>query len=152
MPSFVELIVEPQLNHNSTQPEPNITLFELDMKMILHTTPTTHPHKFNSMSSISRLLLIRFWWKLKCSFMGTSRTDSNYQVDICSGNICPGDISISGIYRLLLIRCWPNFKFRFLEPSLTDVNHYGDICPVNICLGNICPYQEYLSGYWLNFD
>ena len=32
----------PQLNHNSTQPQPNITLVGLDTKMTLHTTPPPH--------------------------------------------------------------------------------------------------------------
>ena len=27
-----------------------------------------------------------------------------------------------------------------------------DICPWNICPGYICPYQQYLSCYWPNFD
>ena len=48
-----------QLNHNSTQPQPNITLVGLDMKMPLHTTPPTPPHT-NSMSAISQLLVIQF--------------------------------------------------------------------------------------------
>ena len=61
-------------------------------------------------------------------------------------------LSILGISQLLLTRCWPNFKGRFLDPSLTDASRYGDICPVNICPGDICQYQEYLSGYRLNFD
>ena len=61
-------------------------------------------------------------------------------------------LSISWISQLLMARFWPKFKGRFLEPSLTDANHYGDNCPVNICPGGICPYQEYLSCYWLNVD
>ena len=56
-----------------------------------------------SLSGLSQLLLTQFW----CSFLGTSRTDSNYQVGICPGNICSCDI---------------------------------------------CPYPEYLSCYWLNFE
>ena len=46
----------------------------------------------NSTSAISQLLLTRFWWNFKHRFLGTSRIDSNYQVDICTGNICPGNI------------------------------------------------------------
>ena len=58
--------------------------------MTLHHHPPTH--HTNSMSAISQLLLARFWWNFKGSFLGASRTDSNYQVNICPGNICPGDI------------------------------------------------------------
>ena len=28
----------------------------------------------------------------------------------------------------------------------------GDICAVNICPADICPFQEYFSCYWPNFD
>ena len=27
-----------------------------------------------------------------------------------------------------------------------------DICSCNICPGDICPYQQYLSCYWPDFD
>ena len=43
-------------------------------------------------SGISQLLLTWFWWNFKGSFLEPSLTDSNYQVDICLGNICPGNI------------------------------------------------------------
>ena len=42
-----------------------------------------------SISGISQLLLTRFWWNFKGSFLGTTRTDSNYQVNICLGKIWP---------------------------------------------------------------
>ena len=58
------------------------------MKMTLQTTP---PHA-NTMSAISQLLLIRFWWNFKGRFLGTSTTDHNCHADIWRGNICPGDI------------------------------------------------------------
>ena len=45
-----------------------------------------------SISGISPLLLTRFWWNFKGSFLGTTRTDSNYQVNICLGKIWPCDI------------------------------------------------------------
>ena len=35
----------------------------------------------------------------------------------------------------------------FLRPSLTDAK-----CQVNVCPGAICPYQEYLSCYWPDFN
>ena len=47
-----EELSNPQLNHNSTQPQPNITLVGLDTEMNLHTTPPTHPQKLN-VSNIS---------------------------------------------------------------------------------------------------
>ena len=46
----------PQLNQNSAQPQPYITLIGLDTKMILQTTP----HHRNSMLAISQLLLTQF--------------------------------------------------------------------------------------------
>jgi len=60
--------------------------------------------------------------------------------------------SKSAIYQLLLTKFWWNFKGRFLGTSRTDSNWHGTIYPGNICLGNICPYQEYFSCYWTNFD
>ena len=60
----------------------------------------------NSMLAISQLLLARFWWNFKGSFLGASRTDSNYQVDICPGNICPGNICP---YQEYLSCYWPDF-------------------------------------------
>ena len=38
-----------------------------------------------NMSVVTDLISMKLW-------MGTSRTDSSYQVDICPGNICSGDI------------------------------------------------------------
>ena len=51
-------------------------------------------------------------------------------------------LSTSGVSQLLLTRFGPNFKGRFLGQSLTDVNFQGDICP----------YKQYLSYYWPDFD
>ena len=56
-------------------------------------------------------------------------------------------LSISAISQLLLARLWPNLKGRFLGPFLTYSNCHNDICS-----GNICPYQEYLSCHWPDFD
>ena len=50
--SFKSLLSKSKLNHNSIQPQPNITLVGLDMKMTLHTQQHTHPHKLN-VSNIS---------------------------------------------------------------------------------------------------
>ena len=36
--------------------------------------------------------------------------------------------------------------------SRTESNCHGDIYQGNICLGDICPYQEYHSCQWPNFD
>ena len=60
------------------------------MKMTLrhHNHP---PTTGNSMSAITRLLLIRFWQNFKGSFPCFSLTIDNCQSDICPGNICPGD-------------------------------------------------------------
>ena len=60
----------------------------------------------DSMSAISQLLLIQFWWNFEGRFLGTSRTDSNCYSDICPGNICPRDICPYHEY----LRCnWPDF-------------------------------------------
>ena len=56
-------------------------------------------------------------------------------------------LSISRISQLLSTRFWVNFKSKFLGPSWTYSNCHGDIFP-----GDICPYQEYLSWYWNDFD
>ena len=61
-------------------------------------------------------------------------------------------LSISAISQLLLARFWPNFKGRFLGPFWTYPNCHNDICPGNISPCDICPYQEYLSCYWPDFD
>ena len=58
---------------------------------------------------ISQLLLTRFWWDFKGSFLGTSTTDSNYQVDICQGKICPINICI---YQFRQIVCYLAELFR----------------------------------------
>ena len=47
----------------------------------------------------------------------------------------------------VLTRFWPNFKGRLLGTSRTDSKYHVYICP-----GDICPYQEYLSCYWPDFD
>ena len=57
-------------------------------------------------SEISELSLTQFWWNFKGNILGTSQTDSNYQVDICPGNICPADICP---YQEYLSCHWPNF-------------------------------------------
>ena len=42
-----------------------------------------------SISTISQLLLVRFWPNFKGRFLGPIWTFSSFQNDICSGNICP---------------------------------------------------------------
>ena len=54
---------------------------------------------------------------------------------------------MSAISQLLLARFWPSFKGRFMGPFWTVPS-----CHADICQGNICPYQEYLSCYWPDFD
>ena len=61
-------------------------------------------------------------------------------------------LSISGISQLLHTRFWWNLRGSILESSRTDSYYQVDIFPGNISPGDICPYQEYLSYYWLNFD
>ena len=45
-----------------------------------------------SISTISQLLLVRFWPNFKGRFLGPIWTYSNFQNEICSSNICPCDI------------------------------------------------------------
>ena len=137
--------------------------------------------RYLSMSGISQLLLPWFWRNFKGSFLGTSRTDTNYQVNICPGNICPSGICP---YQEYLSCYWPNFDETFnvvswehleqiptikltfvqatcywpdIDQTLTDANSYSDICQVNIWSGDICLYQEYqfwpkFKGRFQNFD
>ena len=50
----------PQLNHNSTPPQPNITVVRIDLKMTLQTT-TTQPQKLNvsNMSAVIDPILMK---------------------------------------------------------------------------------------------
>ena len=61
-------------------------------------------------------------------------------------------LSISAISQLLLAWFWPNFKGRFLGPFWTYPNCHNEICRGNISPCNVCPYQEYFSCYWPDFD
>ena len=70
-----------------------------------------------SISTISQLFLIQFWWNIICRFLGTSRTDSS-----CHSVICPGIFCLGDIYQLLLTQFLWNFKCRFLWLSLKDAN------------------------------
>ena len=82
---------------------------------------------------------------MKRRFLGTSKQIPSFMVS--KQHLSWWHLSITGIFQLLLIKCWPNFKCRFLQPSLIEANCHGDLCP-----GNICPYQQYLSYCWSNFD
>ena len=56
-------------------------------------------------SGISQLLPTQCWPNFKVRFLEPSLTASEYQVDICRGNICPGDICP---YEEYLSFYWPN--------------------------------------------
>ena len=86
--------------HNSTSTKHNLSWVRHE------NDPTTPPTHRNSMSAVYPLLLTRYWWNLKRRFLGTSRTDSNYQDNICLGNICPGHICPHQKY---LTCYWTNF-------------------------------------------
>ena len=66
--------------------------------------------KYLSISTISQLLLVRFWPSFKGRFLGPIWTYSNCQNDICSGNICPCNICP---YQELLSCYWSNFELNF---------------------------------------
>ena len=88
---------------------PNLTSTQhlgLTWKWLCKPHPTHPTHHRNSMSAISQLLLTRLWWNFKGRLLGTSRTDSNCQGDICPRNICPCDICP---YQEYLSCYWPDF-------------------------------------------
>ena len=60
--------------------------------------------------------------------------------------------SMSAITQLLQNRFSQNFENMFFGTSSRDTNYHIDVCPINISNGNICPYQEYLSCNWPDFD
>ena len=98
-----------------SKPQPNLnTRLGLTIKWLCTTPPPTH-HR-NSISAISQLWLIRFWWNFKGRFLWTSRVDSNCHCDICPGNICPCDICPGNIcphnicpYQEYLSSNWSDF-------------------------------------------
>ena len=64
--SFKSLLSKSKLNHNSIQPQPNITLVGLDIEIILQTPPPppatpTHPHTLNvsNISAVTELSLTK---------------------------------------------------------------------------------------------
>ena len=118
-----------------------------DTKMTLQTTP---PH-IRSMSAISQLLRTRFWWNFKGRFLGTFRTDSSCQGDICPCNICPLCICP---YQEYLSCYWPDFDkiLKVASWEYLEQTSHSDICLSNICPGDNCPYQQNLSFYWPDFD
>ena len=58
--TYEAILSKPQLNHNSTQPQPSISLVGIDTKMTLHTTPSHQPTHRNAMLAIYQLLLTHF--------------------------------------------------------------------------------------------
>ena len=123
-----------QLNHKTTQPQPNITLLGLDLKMTLHTPPPTHAPHTNSISAIFQLLMTRFWWNYKDRLPGTSRTDSNCHSDICTGKICPGDICP---YKEYLSCYWPHFDQTLKVGSLEFVEQIPTVTVTFFHIRNI---------------
>ena len=61
-------------------------------------------------------------------------------------------ISMSGISQLLLTWFWQNLNGTLLGTSRTHSKYHCDICLGIICPGDICPYQENLGCYWLDFE
>ena len=96
------------------------------------------------MSAISQLLLARFCWNFKGSFLGASRTDSNYQVDIDPGNIYP--------YKEYLSCYWLNFDQNLNVGSLEHLEQIPTVTMTFVRETFVMPtYKEYLSCYWLKF-
>ena len=88
-----------------------LSCFELSwVELRWDLTTTTH--------QISQLILTRSWWNFKWRFLGTSRTDSNCQGDICPDNICPGDICP---YQEYLSCYWPDFDDTLKKSSWEHV-------------------------------
>ena len=63
-----------------------------------------------------------------------------------------GHLFISVKSQLLLAQFGSNSKHRVLETYTPDCNCRHNSFPGNICPGDVCPYQQYLSCYWPNFD
>ena len=67
-----------------------------------------------SISGIYQLLLTWFWWNIKCSFLWTSWTDSNYQADIDQATIVLGAFvhirNISAVTDSILTKLQSRFK------------------------------------------
>ena len=116
--------------------------------------------KHLSISGISQLLLVWFWPNFKSRFLKQFSTYTNCHSDICQGNICLGDICP---YQEYLSCYWPNFDQTFLAQFFESLNFW----PQNFVspkffwhnkfldqhfFGDICPYQQYLSSYWPDFD
>ena len=117
-----------------------------------------------SISGISQLLLTWFWWNFKCSFLRASRTDSNYQVDICTCNICPGDICPYQEYpscywpdvdKTLKVGFWnhlyqmPTLMVIFVQSTFALVT-FVHIRNISAVTDSIWP--NYKGGFQKNFD
>ena len=61
-------------------------------------------------------------------------------------------LAITGLSQLLLTQFWPNFKSMYLGTSRTEFSCHSDICLGNISPEDICPYQQYLSSNWPDFQ
>ena len=142
-----QILSQPQLNHNSTQPK--ITKVGFDTKMTLHhhhhPPPPPPPPTANSMSAISQLLLTRFWWNFKGSFLGASRTDFTIKLTFVQATFVLATIS-----QLLMTWFWWKITWSFLEPPYYQKRKlqtsfrakrfwdkcHCDIYPCNICQGD----------------
>ena len=113
-----------------SKPQPNLnTVVGFDLKMTLHTTPH-HPqkHYVSYISAVTDPISMKLW------------ADSNWQDDICPGNIWAYQEHVSCY--------WPNFDQTL---NIGFWEHIEQI-PGNIRLGKIFPYQDYLSCHWPNFQ
>ena len=106
---------------------PNSTTTQLNLSSVSHEDDFTPPAPTtgNPTSSISQLLLILFWTNFKGSFPGSILTRNNPQIDICLGNIWPGNIVLISETVKLLTRFWLIFKAKFLGLSLISHLHWS---------------------------
>ena len=84
-----------------------------DLKITFHTQPTPHKLNVSNRLTVTDPILIN----LKRRFLWTSRTDSNCHIDICPGNINPGNIFL---YQEHFSFYWPNFD-QILKVSSWDL-------------------------------
>ena len=105
--------------------------------LISNISAVTDPILANFQSQLSGTILSRCqlsWWNLSMQHLSWRH------------------LSLSAISQLLVVRFLTNFEGMFLGPFRTYPNCHNEICPGNISPCNICPYPEYLSYYWIDFD
>ena len=102
-----------------------------------------------SISTISQLLLVRFWPNFKGRFLGPIWTYSNFHNHICSGNICPCDICP---YQEYLSSHKPDFDQTLKVGSWDHLEHIPTVTQIpqqKFCWQNIQLEKNYnIKKFW----